>query len=580
MLLNLINWLYLAFLCYTYGQGFLGIIQRWLPNNDDRKLSVFLIIITGLAVLGSITNYLSIIIPISWGANLIILGGAIGLFWLNYRLIIEQTESLREGLQKTPKFFLLLSIILGLLLVFQASVGPFHYDTGLYHSQAVQWIEKYKVVPGLGNLHYRFAYNSLLFPLASLVSFSFIFPPGLHSINGFILLICLLFSFSSIRHFIKNQYQFSHVIQFLIALPLIEMIYDENFKSVDVSSLSSDLPVSALTLVTTVLITQYIEHNQSQKNISYLVFILPLIITFIVCIKISALPLICWIVYLIYQELKQNRLKSVIIITGIILSLIIPQFIRNIILSGYLIYPLSNVDLFNVNWKIPQEIADLDRSNIKKWAIMLATKGEKPLDQDLSTWIPLWLQSNLSSNIALKFLISSIIIFVLSLLIWLRDILLYLKRFFPVYLTLIIATTFWFMTAPLVRYGYGFVTALSVIFVAPCFSLLSSQITKSVKLTKIIVFAYGCLILVVSLNNVSFYSSDIAYLIRPMDYPKVKVEDVAVSETIIYRPIEGIQGNDQCWNSAFPCSPYIVPQLQMRGKSLSQGFMVKSQRFE
>ena len=45
-----------------------------------------------------------------------------------------------------------------------------HYDTGLYHAQAIRWIEEYGVVPGLANLHSRFGYNSASFALSAFFS--------------------------------------------------------------------------------------------------------------------------------------------------------------------------------------------------------------------------------------------------------------------------------------------------------------------------------------------------------------------------------------------------------------------------
>ena len=44
------------------------------------------------------------------------------------------------------------------------------HDTGLYHAQNIKWIQEYAVVPGLGNVHGRFAFNSMFFPVSALFS--------------------------------------------------------------------------------------------------------------------------------------------------------------------------------------------------------------------------------------------------------------------------------------------------------------------------------------------------------------------------------------------------------------------------
>ena len=45
------------------------------------------------------------------------------------------------------------------------------YDTGLYHAQYIKWIRNYPVVPGLGNLHGRFAFNSMFLVLSGLLTY-------------------------------------------------------------------------------------------------------------------------------------------------------------------------------------------------------------------------------------------------------------------------------------------------------------------------------------------------------------------------------------------------------------------------
>jgi len=57
-----------------------------------------------------------------------------------------------------------LAAILALLAMF-AAVGSvataFSYDTGLYHLQAISWVEHHRRVFGLANLHVRFGFNSI-----------------------------------------------------------------------------------------------------------------------------------------------------------------------------------------------------------------------------------------------------------------------------------------------------------------------------------------------------------------------------------------------------------------------------------
>ncbi|MDE7231701.1 MAG: hypothetical protein K2N37_01295, partial [Lachnospiraceae bacterium] len=91
---------------------------------------------------------------------------------------------------------LLLAFVFTLLWTTQS---PEQYDTGLYHAQAIRWIEDYGVVPGLGNLHMRLAYNSAFMSLQALFSLGWLLGQSLHTLNGFFCLAALCYAFSTMR---------------------------------------------------------------------------------------------------------------------------------------------------------------------------------------------------------------------------------------------------------------------------------------------------------------------------------------------------------------------------------------------
>jgi hypothetical protein len=76
-------------------------------------------------------------------------------------LLLPALRSPRSLLGAHPWRF---AAILALLAMF-AAVGSvataFNYDTGLYHLQAISWVEHHRRVFGLANLHVRFGFNSI-----------------------------------------------------------------------------------------------------------------------------------------------------------------------------------------------------------------------------------------------------------------------------------------------------------------------------------------------------------------------------------------------------------------------------------
>ena len=94
-----------------------------------------------------------------------------------------------------------------------AIMSPDVYDSGLYHFNSIRWLQEYAIVPGLGNLHGRLAYNNTFFGyIASLNAF----PPfsyGHNLGNSFLLILVFAECLYPIFH---RRAQNCHVSQLVI----------------------------------------------------------------------------------------------------------------------------------------------------------------------------------------------------------------------------------------------------------------------------------------------------------------------------------------------------------------------------
>jgi hypothetical protein len=73
---------------------------------------------------------------------------------------------------RQPRFFVTIGLALGLALILGNHVitdAP-NVDHGLYHQATVQWSSEYAIVPGLGNLHHRLAFNNANMLYASMIN--------------------------------------------------------------------------------------------------------------------------------------------------------------------------------------------------------------------------------------------------------------------------------------------------------------------------------------------------------------------------------------------------------------------------
>ena len=90
-------------------------------------------------------------------------------------------------------------------MAFFTSRGSFHTDTGIYHAQAIRLIEEYGVLKGLGNLQLHFAYNSAYLPLCALFTLSFILPFALHTMSGFLMVLCTSYAVHGLLDINKHK---------------------------------------------------------------------------------------------------------------------------------------------------------------------------------------------------------------------------------------------------------------------------------------------------------------------------------------------------------------------------------------
>jgi hypothetical protein len=183
----------------------------------------------------------------------------------------------------------------------------------------------------------------------------------------------------------KNNYLRTFI---LLALPIfVEGIVH----SVQVSSLSSDYA----SLITVLAIC--IELIRGSKKS---VFVAAILSIMLLTIKLSgavfALMVIAFAMYkLILRKLKFTR--TVLFFTLIGFVLLIPYIIRNIILSGWPLYPLPVLGL-NIPWAVPRDRVALVFEIIKTWAILPGAQSQKVSGLSFIQWFPGWFSRNLGAT--------------------------------------------------------------------------------------------------------------------------------------------------------------------------------------
>lgn len=567
MLALLIIWLYAFALCFIYGCAASRLLSALVPEKDSAKLPFPLLVILGLCLVATMAGYLSLVIKIALGANALLFLGALLLCGI-YQA--EITAGLKSGLRELlslNKYVLFLFLLSFLFILIKAAATPSAFDTGLYHAQAIRWIEEYPVVPGLGNLHGRLAFNSAWFPANALFGFSFLKLQPFHVLNGFFELIFVFICLQGLSNLIAGQYRFSNILRAALSLPGLLVFKDQ------LSSPTPDLPTAFLVCL---IFIYYLQLQEKADGLPEQLgsLVICLLAAWTITIKLSALPLALFVAVMAYQQIVRGRPANLGIITGGVLVVVIPYFLRNIWLSGYLVYPFPGIDLFPFDWQVPAAAALAEKKAVEAFA---RDPGYLlPQVKCAFSWVPLWLHQTLADygSKLEKILLPGLII--------LLDCLLHLRhrktgktasgeigKYKVIYLLAAAGLLFWFLTAPDPRFGMGFIMIAAVIIFMPLLQAFDYRVTG---------FFPWSLALLLFYFLVAFGFPDLSTLgprvWLPSPYPQEQlvVEEIQGRQVYFPRSREG-----KCWYAPLP-SAYRPADFAFRGAGLSAGFKARSGR--
>lgn len=268
--------------------------------------------------------------------------------------------------------------------------------------------------------------------------------------------------------------------------------------------------------------------------------------------------------------IKDKNWKMLIKLISLGAVLTLPFLIRNIIISGYIVYPFPKLDLFSFDWKMNKYVCLWDAKEVKSWGQGVCDAYLSPTFRE---WFEIWINRQSNANKCLFFasIIISVLLVVISIVNYIKE--KDLRK--PVLsVTVLGMLIYWFAGAPLMRYGIVFTIIPVLIFVGLLFSMLQSRLKKiTIISTLFIICIMGIRIFPFVSHVINFrISSDIVYYQvghEPFEFTKAELEGVD-----IYIPENG----DRIGNRAFPSTPYInnLELIELRGNDLSDGFRIKN----
>lgn len=478
MLIVLLAWMFMFFVFISFGDMLLASYNKLCKQSE--KYSILNTFLLGIPVLLIVLPLLHFVLPINSYVLLVLCLASLGYWSFNksrLRIIINQVIS---SLSIFKKVELLICILLILSFSFVASWGILNYDAGCYHYQFLRWIEDYSTIVGLGNIEERLGFNSNYFILSAPFTMRFLLNEPLLSLQG--LFTSLMFVWM-LFEVVKSKYSFKTVFLFLLHLVFVAINVMHFLDS------STDVVPNQLVFY---LIAYLVLHPNSLKNKQLLFATLPIVIlTFKLSLAVFAL--LSLVVFI--QLIKGKSFRSLIFIVVMSAFVVGLWLIRNVILSGYLIFPMYELDFFSFDWKVPMKVALSERSFIKSGAIWQFKNLYNTMMTLFST--PEWRHIH-AYVIGVLF---SIIVFSIPcfLFLFLRkkiD-----KQLVIVYAVSIICLFASYISAPDFRFSYGFVAGL--VFISICLFADNIHLEVSGKYKKRV--AYFLMFLLILHFNVTFW---------------------------------------------------------------------------
>ncbi|MFM9910862.1 MAG: LIC_10190 family membrane protein [Chitinophagaceae bacterium] len=563
MLLIGIAILYISLVCWTWGFSTLKLLKKITQSDQTNTLSLSITSLVGLIVISFIASLLSLFFPLG-SINIQLFLLTLTLLLLLQKKIVTNFRKQIAYIKLINKGVILLFFLSMLLCMVMGSWEMNHPDTLAYHSQIILWIEKYKAVPGLVHLHSRFGLQSGWFVCNALFSFNFTGYGSYNYLNSTILAWYLYFIFSKINACFFVQASPYKGFLWIAMLGLNLWSYTQ----VRLTATSASPDFIATICIWAVFYLIVTAAEQQNKGLHWVIVLL--LITFSLTIKLSAIPLALIYVYSIYRLATLQKFKLVVLAIILSLIMVIPMAIRNIITSGYALFPTTMGDFFNVDWKYDSNKTTVLENYVTAFARTESASNESEIirvnEMELSQWVPTWWRyRSIADKSILLLLVVSIIFFLLSL----RKI----KKSSPdlkiALLTSMAGIVFWFVKAPDPRFGFGFILAFSALVS----SYLTHSITESNNFRKIILLLLAGIGLsitsYISYRFIHFF--DNPQLIYPAGIKKNDFDAIICEGVIFHIP----KKENDCGNIPLPCTYNACETFQLRKKTVEEGFRAK-----
>lgn len=587
MLIVLLNWIFILITSYSIGYAVIyailsafGVRSRTNLEEYIKRLPSYnvLILLLGLAFITAYAEFFSLATGVSVVADLVLAVVAI-VSLIAYRKPVYRLVA--EGIRGRSVLYM----ILACLFAYGTSRGYMHHDTNLYHAQAIRWIEDYGLVPGLANLQSRFGYNSSEFALNALYSSKWLIGQSMHATAGLFALLSSLVLVDIIHIWEKKDAKGKVVINIRLSdyvrlgmLFYLGIIYSEMI------SPASDYYAQLMIFN---LVIMWLDMNALSKEdavtfssemINEYRGLLCILLVYAITIKLSIglLVLLALIPGIEWIHSKEYKKIWTCIVAGLAIS--VPYFVRNYIISGWILYPSTIIKIGSPDWQLPKGEAQYDAREIGMWGRGI-TRAEDWESVTATNWIRSWF--NNLELLEKAWVLASLVAVIAVIVLLVIGFIVLVKRDREINNELLImsilavGTIFWFCSAPLVRYGYAYLMIMPLLTLGYMLERMSEANLKNGLIIQRVIFIFIATVIVI-LKGKGLVTDIIRtcgqdYYIMQQDYIDGEAHSYLVDGETIYVADDA----GQIGYYKFPATPDENYSFALRGQGLKEGFRYK-----
>jgi len=458
-----------------------------------------------------------------------------------------------------------------------AALGPLtNYDSGLYHLGAVEYSRLYPAIPGLANVYSPLGYATAEFPLAAALSAGPWGPEGLRLANGLLMAVLALDVALRALQGRRGPGFFVAAVGLVAAwVPLLAL------SDYWVTSPSQDTAGLMLCVAAAAYLADAVGRRVAWAADAATACAAAISVS-LIRPTLGAFTVGVILVSGVLAVRRGRPWRPTVVVAGVTVAVmgvaaVIAKLARDIILSGWLLFPVSTFPV-PVDWRASDPTF-----------LRLATLGYHRDPENLweSTegwnWVASWIQRLPQSWETFEFALLGLtaVILLITALQWTN---LRIRGLGITMLPSIMSVAVWFTLAPpSFRFGWGPIVTLAAVPIGWSLWRLSRLESKQTAVSAVVgvgvalplvgVVAFSA---ITRLDYASFTDERtwslgvcIPYAVTPL--PKVDSDPVTTTGGVeLLVPSR----NEQCW-AVFPlCTPTPLPGLTPRGPDISDGFVV------